>query len=103
MRISGTAPALWVWDPAGDPPRVDKTIHSEAQRRLSRMLKAKRVLAGLRQEELAEALGVSQTWISNVEVGERRVDVVELDQMCEALGTTLVEFVKEFKTQGVPD
>jgi len=35
--------------------------------------------AGLSQTEVAKRLGRSQTWLSNSELGERRVDFVELE------------------------
>jgi len=76
---------------------VEKTIYSDEYRRLCRMLKARRVFLGLRQAELAERLGTSQTFVSNYEKGERRLDLIELDRICEALDLSLVEFVVEFK------
>lgn len=76
---------------------MEKTIYSDEYRRLCRMLKARRVFLGLRQAELAEQLGTSQTFVSNYEKGERRLDLIELDQICGALGLSLVDFVTEFK------
>ena len=43
--------------------------------------------------ELAERLGQSQSFVSKAEVGERRLDHVQLRTICAALGTTLPEFV----------
>jgi transcriptional regulator with XRE-family HTH domain len=42
------------------------------------LLVAARDRADLRQTEVAERLGRSQTWVSRIEAGERRIDVVEL-------------------------
>jgi len=63
------------------------------------MLKARRVFLGLRQADLADRLGTSQTFVSNYEKGERRLDLVELDRICAALDQDLVVFVSDFKAQ----
>lgn len=63
------------------------------------MLKARRVFLGLRQADLAERLDVSQTFVSNYEKGERRLDLIELDRICDALDWSLLAFVTEFKAE----
>jgi transcriptional regulator with XRE-family HTH domain len=78
---------------------VKKTIHTTEYRRMCRMLKAQRVFLGLRQSDLADRLDVSQTFVSNYEKGERRLDLIELDAICEALQLRLVDFVTDFKKQ----
>ncbi len=47
---------------------------------------AERKKARLRQEDVARALGVSQSIISNIETGERRLDVVEFIFVVRAFG-----------------
>jgi len=37
---------------------------------------------------------VRQEWVSRYEVGERRLDVIELAQVARALGTTAVEIIE---------
>ena len=61
------------------------------------LLKEIRIEAGLRQVDLAEKLHVPQSMISKYEVGERRVDLLELRDICAALGISLVEFVQELE------
>lgn len=78
-------------------PQVEKTIYSADYRRLCRMLNARRVFLGFKQADLAEWLGVSRTLVSNCENGERRIDLIELDQIHAALELDLVQFVAEFK------
>ena len=58
---------------------------------LDRLRKA-REAAGLTQVELAKAVGRSQTWVSKCELGERRVDFVELEDLAKALGKPLEWF-----------
>lgn len=57
------------------------------------MVKA-REAAGLSQEQLAKQLGWDQTYVSKIERGVRRVDVVELIGICEAIHINAGDFVK---------
>jgi transcriptional regulator with XRE-family HTH domain len=50
---------------------------------LQRLQQARRD-AGLSQVEVARLLGRPQTWVSKCELGERRVDFVELDDFARA-------------------
>lgn len=61
------------------------------------LLKEVRVNAGLRQVDLAEKLKLPQSMVSKYEVGERRVDLLELRDICAALGVSLFEFVQELE------
>ena len=72
---------------------MDKSIHTQEQERFQELLREIRAEAGLRQVDLAEALGQSQSFVSKYESGERRLDILELRQVCEALGLTLSQFV----------
>ncbi|MDK2973500.1 MAG: hypothetical protein PWP23_3255 [Candidatus Sumerlaeota bacterium] len=45
-----------------------------------------RIGSGLTQVELAEKLKVRQSYVSNYETGERRLDVVEFILVCGAIG-----------------
>jgi transcriptional regulator with XRE-family HTH domain len=57
------------------------------------LLKKIRVEAGLRQIDLANKLSARQSMVSKYEVGERRIDLLELRDICDALGISLVDFV----------
>lgn len=76
--------------------RVPRTVHSAAQKRLSEMLRKERDDRGVLQAELAARLGRHQSFVSKIESGERRVDLVELQEIAEALGFDLVKFVRRF-------
>ena len=73
---------------------MEKTQHTRQYRKLTRALRAARAAAGLTQAEVADALGVYASFVSKVESGERRVDVVELGQLCRVYGVGLVAFLR---------
>jgi transcriptional regulator with XRE-family HTH domain len=76
-----------------------KFVGSAEQSILQNLLKRFRTDANLKQSELAEILNQSQSFVSKYESGERRLDLLELWQICQALNTTLSEFVVEFERQ----
>ena len=61
----------------------------EAGTRPQARLRQARADSGLTQEEVAKKLGRTQTWVSNSELGERRVDFVELEDFAELYGKAL--------------
>lgn len=63
-----------------------KTIATKRHKRLIELLIAERKGHSLRQEELARALRKQQAWISRIESGDRRVDVVEFLDLADAIG-----------------
>ena len=62
------------------------------KRTLLALLRQIRTEAGLRQVDVAKALGVPQSYVSNYESGERRMDVLELRRVCGMCGSSLKEF-----------
>lgn len=62
------------------------------------LLRHLRQKAGLSQQELAVRLGKHQSFISKYESGERRLEILELRQICLCLGITLAEFVDQLET-----
>jgi transcriptional regulator with XRE-family HTH domain len=63
-----------------------RTIRNKRHKRLIELVLAERKQAGIRQVQLAKKLKRSQTWIARVESGERRLDVIELIELAEAIG-----------------
>ncbi|AGR47197.1 transcriptional regulator [Brevibacillus phage Jimmer1] len=55
-------------------------------------LKELRQLSGLSTVELAKLTGMSQSAISKLENGQRRIDLEALSVICTALGVTLYDF-----------
>ena len=73
-----------------------KSIHNKAYQQLLSLLRSKRLEMGITQEELASRLGVGQGIVSKIETHERRLDLIELREICLALGISFPEFVMEF-------
>jgi len=76
---------------------VEKSISTAEHRHLAAVLLQLRMEAGLRQEDVAERLGEPQSFVSKYENNERRLDLVELQQVARALGSSLVEVVERFE------
>ena len=74
-----------------------KTIHTDQGRRLASMVREARQAKGVTMRELADRLGRPHTVVAKIESGERRVDLVELEAICDALGISLIEFVRRYR------
>lgn len=76
---------------------MNKKTIKQRQIALTKTLYSLRIGAGLKQVDLANILDVPQSFVSKIETGERRLDLVELKSVVEAMGATLTEFVIEFE------
>jgi transcriptional regulator with XRE-family HTH domain len=75
---------------------MQKAIGTQEQEVLQELLKTCRREAGLTQRELAARLKTIHTRIGGYERGERRMDLVQLDEYTAALGIPLVRFVQRY-------
>jgi transcriptional regulator with XRE-family HTH domain len=78
---------------------MQKSIVSREHKILLACLKEAREASGLTQTDLADRLGMTQSQISKCERGERRLDLIELRAWCQAIGTKLTTFVRNFDNQ----
>lgn len=62
-----------------------KSIYSADYKRLLELLVEARKQAGVTQEQLATRLRRPQSFVSKVERGERRLDVIEFLRICRAV------------------
>lgn len=76
---------------------MQKSIYTAQQGHFLSLLRQVRQEAGLTQKQLAERLGTYQSRITDYERGLRRMDLMELRQVCEAVGVPLPEFVRRFE------
>jgi transcriptional regulator with XRE-family HTH domain len=69
----------------------DKGYHKAYKKFLARLVQARRD-AGLTQVEVGERLGKAHSFLSKCELGERRVDFVELQQLAKIYGKDISFF-----------
>lgn len=72
-----------------------KSIHTNDYAVFLELLRGLRDRQGVLQVDLAKQLKAPQSFISKVENGERRLDVIELRNWCEALGVTFQAFCRD--------
>lgn len=78
---------------------MSKSIFTTEYAVLRDLLRELRTEKGLTQVQLSETLGMPQSFVSKYETGERRLDVIELREVCQALGTTLAAFAKKLEAR----
>ena len=76
---------------------MEKNLYTKRQKKLLQLLRDIRLDARLRQEDVAESLEKPQSFVSKYESGERRLDVLELLDVCEAVGISLTDFVSRLE------
>lgn len=76
---------------------MPKPIHRREYAAVRAALRRLRIEARVKQAELSALLGKPQPYISAIETGQRRVDLVEVREICEALGIGLPEFVERLE------
>lgn len=76
---------------------MEKSRRSAEYEHLAGVLRALRREGGLTQRDVAGRLGTPQSFVSKYESGERRLDVVELARIAEALGSSLAVVVERFE------
>lgn len=67
------------------------------QKTLQTLLRQVRKESGLSQQELAVSLEKPQSFVSKYESGERRLDVIELRQVCQQIGIDFVVFIERLE------
>jgi transcriptional regulator with XRE-family HTH domain len=76
---------------------MEKSIHTAEYTSFLALLRETRRAAKLTQVQFAERLGRTQSFVSKVERGETRLDVIQLRAICQVLDTTLPAFVAKLE------
>lgn len=71
-----------------------KTIYTKAHKSLVQKLIEAREKAKLRQGDVAKKLGKTQSYISKIESGQRRIDIVQLKELAEVYRKNPNYFIK---------
>jgi transcriptional regulator with XRE-family HTH domain len=75
---------------------MQKSLSSSKHAAFLALLRVTREEAGLRQSDVANRLDRPQSFVSKYESGERRLDLLELEQVCAACEITLAQVVKRY-------
>jgi transcriptional regulator with XRE-family HTH domain len=81
---------------------MSKTLYRTENLELAALLRQLREDAGLVQTALADRMDRNQTFVSNVELGIRRLDLVELRDYCASLNISLAELIKQWEARIKP-
>ena len=81
---------------SGNTKSASKPNSGRKQEILLSLLRKAREKKGLRQIDVAAAPDCPQTRVSKYELGTRRLDLLELREVCRVLGVSLVELVEAF-------
>lgn len=73
---------------------MTKSIYTKEYKIIIQKLKKARQSASLKQKEVAKKLGKPQSYISKIESGERRIDIVELKQLAKIYKKDISYFLK---------
>jgi transcriptional regulator with XRE-family HTH domain len=73
---------------------VRKSIYTKTHQKLVNQLIKARKEAGLKQIDAARLLGKTQSYISKIESGQRRIDIVQLKEFARIYKKKLDYFIK---------
>jgi transcriptional regulator with XRE-family HTH domain len=81
---------------------MPKSIYRSEYTTLRELIRELRLAKGMTQETLSKRLGRSQSFISDIERGVRRIDALELRDLCLLLDTNLPGFIGELEKRLSP-
>jgi len=73
---------------------MNKSIYSSEHKFLISQLKKVRIATGLNQSTVAKLLDKTQSYISKIESGERRIDIVQLKEFARIYKKKVDFFIK---------
>lgn len=76
---------------------MTRSVYTPKYKQLCKMLVEERQKANLSQASLSSKLGVNQTYVSKYELGERRLDIIELMEIADAIGFDILALIKKLQ------
>lgn len=70
--------------------------NSECLVGFGKFLREGRERKGMLQSEVAQLVGISRSYVTVIEAGERNVDLILALKLCQAIGLDLGDFIKKF-------
>lgn len=77
----------------------EKSIYTAEYAALLRLFRRARKGSGVTQVDLAKRLGQSQSFVSKIERGDRRLDLVQLRTILREFGVSLPDFVQQLEAE----
>lgn len=74
---------------------MDKTIYTKDHKFIIEQLRKARIDACFDQEKVAELLGKTQSYVSKIEAGQRRIDIIQLKEFSKIYKKDLDFFIKK--------
>ena len=74
---------------------MDKAIYTKDHKFIIEQLKKARIEAGFDQEKVAELLGKTQSYVSKIEAGQRRIDIIQLKEFSKIYKKDINYFIKQ--------
>lgn len=71
------------------------SIHDQRYIEVVALLRRTRERAGYTQADIARKLGRAQSYVSKVETCGRRIDIIELCELCQAIGVTALDIIPD--------
>lgn len=68
----------------------------EALRSFGEFIRSRRENLSLRQEDVAEMIGIKQSYYSYIERGARNVDLLMSIKICDVLGLDLQDYIRNY-------
>jgi len=78
---------------------MEKSIHTDEYAILLRLLREVRETSGYTQVELAKVIGQSQSFVTKVEKGDRRLDLIQLRTLLKVFGVSMTQFVRRWEQE----
>jgi transcriptional regulator with XRE-family HTH domain len=72
---------------------MKRSLHSKEYKDFTERIRTARLESGLTQVQVAKKLKRPQSYISNIESGQQRVDVVELQKFAKMYGKDIAYFI----------
>lgn len=76
---------------------MEKPVFNQNYALFLSYLRQVRRSAGLTQQQVAERLQQTQSFVSKCERGERRIDIIELLIFCQAMNISIEDFICQLK------
>lgn len=70
------------------------SVHTQAHKAIVKAFIEARTDAGILQADLAKRIGRDQSFVSRIETGQRRLDILEAFVIARAMGYDPAEFLK---------